>query len=160
MNEIFKDVPGYEGLYQVSNLGRVKSLNYNHTGKEKILKPGIEQWGYYHIILQKNCIRKKYRLHRLVAEVFLPNPNNFDQVNHKDENKKNNRVDNLEWCTCSYNVRYSQAKPCACFNDGKLIKVYNTIKETELDGFNPTSVCRCCSGKQNTHRGHEFRYLR
>lgn len=156
MNEIFKDIAGYEGLYQVSNLGNVKSF---HKGKERILKPGIEQWGYYHVILCKDGIQQKYRLHRLVAEVFLQNPNNLPEVNHKDENKKNNRVDNLEWCTSSYNKRFSRSKPCACFRNGKLIKIYNTMIDTESDGFSHGNVSMCCQGKQKSHKGCEFKYL-
>ena len=119
----------------------MKSL---HNGKEKILKQGIEQWGYYHVILSKKGNHSKFKVHQLVAKVFIPNPNHYSQVNHIDENKENNRVDNLEWCTCSYNIRYSQAKPCACFKDGKLVKKYNTIKDTELDGFHHGHVSMCC----------------
>ena len=76
MKEVFKDITGFEGLYQVSNLGRVKSLNYGRTGKEKILSPG-NNWGYQMVSLYKNGIRKQFKIHRLVAETFIPNPDNF-----------------------------------------------------------------------------------
>ena len=112
--EIWKDIQGYEGLYQISNLGRVKSLeriiitNNGITKKisEKILKPYLKGNGYYNIVLRKDSKTKCYFVHRLVAKEFIPNPDNLPQVNHKDENKLNNNVDNLEWCTSKYNNNY------------------------------------------------------
>lgn len=101
--EIWKDIEGYEGLYQVSNEGRVKSF---WSGKEKILKQHNCK-GYLEVGLYKKEDKQKYKLiHRLVAETFIPNPNNLPQINHKDENKTNNSVDNLEWCSRSYNINY------------------------------------------------------
>ena len=105
MKEVWKDIQDYEGFYQVSNLGRIKSLGNSKTRKEKILKP-IYHKQYYQITLSKNNIRIQYRVHRLVAEAFIPNPDNLPQVNHKDENKLNNYVDNLEWCDALYNNNY------------------------------------------------------
>ena len=105
--EIWKDILGYEGLYQVSNYGRVRSLKY---GKEKILKQQINTDGYLHIDLYKNKKRKNYNVHRLVTIAFLENPNNYPQVNHKDENKQNNHIDNLEWCDYKYNCNYGTRK--------------------------------------------------
>jgi hypothetical protein len=106
MQEIWKDIKGYEGLYQVSNLGRVKSLERYKTNwskkqcvKERVLKPILANTGYYMVVLSKNGITKSVLVHRLVAETFLSNPNNLEQVNHKDENKLNNNIDNLEFCT-------------------------------------------------------------
>jgi len=86
MTEIWKDVKEYEGLYQVSNLGNMKSLNYNNTGKPKELKQSITNYGYKFIELSKNGKRKHYRVHRLVAEHFLSNPKNYNIVNHKNRN--------------------------------------------------------------------------
>lgn len=103
--EIWKDIQGYEG-YQVSNEGNVKSLKY---GKEKILTPTINGRGYYHTVLRKDCKSTTVYIHRLVAQAFIDNPNNYPQVNHKDENKTNNAVSNLEWCTRSYNMNYGTA---------------------------------------------------
>ena len=104
--EEWKDIKGYEGLYQVSNLGRVKSLSNTNTRKEKILKP-IYHARYYQITLSKNNIRIQYRVHRLVAEAFIPNPDGLPIINHKDENPLNNNVDNLEWCDSKYNNNYN-----------------------------------------------------
>ena len=103
--EIWKDIEGYEGFYQVSNYGRVKSLNYNRTGKAKELKQSINL-GYKYVILYKDNKRKKFLVHRLVAQAFVPNPNEYLEVNHIDENKANNCVWNLEWCTRLYNNNY------------------------------------------------------
>ena len=103
--EIWKEIKGYEGRYQISSLGRVKSLNYNKTGKEDILSPGNIR-GYLHVRLSKEGKSKPFQVHRLVALHFIPNPNNYPEVNHKDENKQNNTVDNLEWCDRKYNCNY------------------------------------------------------
>ena len=100
--ENWKDVPGYEGLYQISNLGNVKSLYSN-----KILKPSIDKYGYTRFSATKDKIQKTLIIHRLVAKLFIPNPNNLPQVNHKDGNKKNNCKNNLEWCTDSDNKKYA-----------------------------------------------------
>lgn len=107
MEEIWKDIEGYGGTFQVSNLGRVKTLNYQHRGIERVLKPKKHNKGYLQIQLIKGDINKTFTIHRLVAEAFIPNPNNLPYVNHKDEDKTNNNADNLEWCDSKYNVRYS-----------------------------------------------------
>ena len=104
--EIWKDVKGYEGKYMVSNLGRFKSLNYRRTGKEKILEGYPDKDGYLFVQLWKDGKGKNCRINRLVAQAFLENPQNLPEVNHKDEDKTNNRVENLEWCTTQYNIKY------------------------------------------------------
>ena len=106
MKEEWKDIKGYEGLYQVSNLGRVKSLGNNKSKKEKILDPKPNMYGYKEVRLSKEGKRKPYKVHRLVAIYFIPNPNNYKEVNHKDEDKTNNHVSNLEWCDRKYNINY------------------------------------------------------
>ena len=114
--EIWKDIDGYVGIYQVSNMGNVRSLQREEfkcrqgyrVRKGRQLKPARDKKGYLMIPLNKDGKRKTRRIHRLVAETFIPNPNNFPQVNHKDENKQNNSVDNLEWCTPSYNINYGK----------------------------------------------------
>ena len=124
-NEIWKDVVGYEGKYQVSNLGRVKSLpkytyskGYPQLRKERILKPG-NTGKYRNYPTVHFSDGKGYKVHRLVAMAFIPNPNNLPMINHKDKNTFNNCVDNLEWCSNQYNVKYS-AKPLSAEHKRKL----------------------------------------
>lgn len=106
INEIWKPIKGYEGLYEVSNFGRVKSLNYNRTGEEKILK-FLENKKYLSVSLWKNKKYKQYKVHRLVAITFIPNPDNKPYVNHLDCDPSNNNVNNLEWCTQKENMQYA-----------------------------------------------------
>lgn len=111
MKEIWKDIPDYNGIYKISNFGNVRRYSTyckkdNRIPEYHIVKTHIHKLGYYRVTLSKNNKSKNYLLHRLVAQVFIPNPNNLPQVNHKDENKLNNNVNNLEWCTRSYNCRY------------------------------------------------------
>lgn len=105
--EIWKDIKGYEGRYQISNEGRVKSLI---GSKEKILKPGLNFHGYEKVTLSKGNKVKAHLVHRLVAQAFIPNPNDYPCINHKDEMKFDNSVDNLEWCTYDYNNNYGSRK--------------------------------------------------
>ena len=114
MKEKWKPVKGYENWYEVSNLGRVRSLDrqikyrsIHRTGK--LIKLGCTR-GYYYAKLHKNNKRRYVGVHRLVADAFIPNPNNLPEVNHKDENKQNNCANNLEWCTRKYNVNYGTGK--------------------------------------------------
>lgn len=167
MKEIWKDIVGYEGKYQVSNLGRVKSLNYGRTGKEKVLKYEDNN-GYLRVNLCKNCKVKHYRIHRLVAQAFIPNPDNLPVINHKNEIKTDNRVQNLEWCTSQYNSTYNNQhikrgiklkKKRACYKNGILIKVYDSGIDTEKDGFSLSHVSRCCQGKRNSHKGFQWKYI-
>lgn len=169
MNEIYKDVVGYEGKYQVSNLGNVKSLNYRQTGKEKVMKQTLIDNGYLQVDLYNNGKHKKYGVHRLVADAFLDNPNNYPQVNHKDENKQNNNVDNLEWATAQYNINYgthgeragkTRSKPVIQYDlQGNFIKSWNSATEIEKQlKISRTNICNCCNGKIKTAYGYKWRY--
>lgn len=127
--EIWKDIEGFEGKYQVSNFGRVKSLpkytysrGYPQLRKEKILKPGYTGKSRCYATVRLND-GHSYKVHRLVAQAFIPNPDNLPLINHKDENPKNNHVNNLEWCTNSYNVSYS-ARPLSDNHKQKIRKAH------------------------------------
>lgn len=174
MQEIWKDIKGYEGLYQVSNYGRVKSLNYRRTGKEQLMKPTLQNKGYFWVMLYKP--NKLYLIHRLVAKAFIPNPDNLPCVNHKDENPTNNHVDNLEWCTYGYNINYGtrnkRARETQLNNpklskkvyqytiDGKFVKEWESTRECGRNGFKQTSIGRCCRGERKTHRGYRWSYTK
>lgn len=110
--EIWKDIEGYEGLYQVSNKGNVRTLKWYGGTQIKPITPTDNGTGYKKVGLSKQGKQKQFLVHRLVAMAFIPNPNNYEFVNHKDENKTNNVVENLEWCTKSYNsIYYLNYKP-------------------------------------------------
>ena len=156
LKEVWKDIKGYEGKYQISNLGRVKSLGNLQTKKEKLLKTNIRN-GYYTAYLYKNNEKKSLLCHRLVAEAFIPNPDNLPQVNHKDENKLNNRVDNLEWCTIKYNINYSSAKPVICVETGI---VYQSLTEvSEKYNIQLSLLSRVCDRDNYRAGGYHWKSL-
>lgn len=170
MIEIWKDIENYEGLYRISSWGRVKSLRY---GKERILKPANVD-GYLRVCLYKDGEPKWFKIHRLVAEAFLDNPDNLPEVNHKDEDKSNNNVNNLEFCSRQYNVNYgtghqrsnetqtngSKSKIVLQYNmDGVLIAEYPSIMEVQRQlGFNQGYICHCCNGRFNKAYGFIWHY--
>ena len=121
--EVWKDIEGFEGKYQVSNMGRVKSLTrkvWNYTKPGRILKPGMKENGYLQVSLRNGDKSEKHaHVHRLVANAFIPNPSNLPEVNHKNLNKKDNRVENLEWCTSRYNKAHFRNSPYAKSADRK-----------------------------------------
>ena len=152
---IWKDVKGYENLYQVSNDGLVRT---SHKGLWEILSAGRTKHGYYNVLLYKDGKRKNKRVHRLVASAFIPNPNNYPYINHKDENPSNNHVDNLEWCTAEYNSNYGTCKerigltngiPVLKYDlEGNFISEYPTMTEAERnEGIDHANICICCEGK-------------
>lgn len=181
--EEWKDIEGYEGLYQVSNEGRVKSLHREiiykdgrkKTLSEKILHNLLSDLGYYHVMLSKNGIPKRYKVHRLVAKAFIPNPDNLPIINHRDESPKNNVVENLEWCTQGYNIHYGTmiergrlkqqnrvdlSKKVLQFNtDGELVSEYQSASEVERINpqFKTSSITRCCRNN-HTYKGFIWRY--
>ena len=176
MIEQWKDIEGYEGLYQVSNLGNVKSLpkpkRYKWgTGltEERILKPRAAMGGYVMVLLYKDQKAKAYHIHRLVAKAFIPNPNNYPEINHIDENNKNNATDNLEWCDHLYNMRYgtaihrrakSREKPVLQFDlQNNFIKRWSSIKEAQTTlNLSIGTIGRCCKNKQQTAGGFKWEY--
>lgn len=163
-SEIWKPIKGYEGCYEVSNKGRVKSLirkvNANNGGiyikEEMYLSPVIDSKGYYQVFLCKNGKPKPNRIHRLVAETFIDKPNGKNIVNHMDKNKSNNCVENLEWCTNQYNLRYSTSKSVVRVDTKGNKKIYNCMSDVVNDGFNLGHVSNCCCGRRKTHKGFEW----
>lgn len=166
--EFWKDVVGYEGLYQVSNLGRIKSLPktiviYNGgitTRREKILKQGIRAKYYKFVALSNGKETRRFGVHRLVAQAFLPNPNNLPEVNHKDENPANNNVLNLEWCDREYNINYSKAKAVVmCDLDGNEICRFDSIKKaSEKTKISRTGINNALTGYSNSSGGYKWHY--
>lgn len=160
MKEEWKEIKGFEGIYEVSNLGRIR----------RYLKPAINNLGYKHLALMKNATdeKKEYLLHRLVAEAFIPNPDNLPYINHKDENPSNNHVDNLEWCTQKYNVNYGTSierrkhkrskKIIQLTLDDVPLRIFSSLTSTKEYGFNPAHVSSCCKGKRKSHLGYKFIY--
>ncbi len=181
--EIWKDIVGYEGLYQVSNLGRVKSFDrYVRNGtsnknikRGKILSPCVNpKCGYMQVNLIKDKNKKIKTIHRLVAEAFIPNLENKPCVNHIDGNKQNNKIDNLEWVTHSENTihaikmglkinlkginHYKRAVNQYSI-DGKFIKRWNSIKEIKKEwNLKSIHVSECCKGKIKTSLGYKWEY--
>ena len=174
--EIWKDVKGYEGLYQVSSKGRVKSLDrYCLTKKGnkrfracRILKPYTQKDGYKQVDLRNSIKPKTATIHRLVAKAFIPNPHNYPQVNHKDENPSNNCVDNLEWCTTVYNNRYGNrmkriikslsVKVVQLSLNGSLVKVWPSIRNASKNGYYSSSISHCCQNKLLRCNGYYWIY--
>ena len=161
MKEEWRDIKGFEGKYMVSNLGRVKSLNYNRTGKEGIMKGVDNSYGYLQVKLHKEGKRKNYLVHVLVATAFLDNPQNLPIINHKNEIKSDNRVSNLEWCSYSYNNSYNDkgkkigeklSKPVLAIHKiNGLILEFSSIMEAEREtGINNGGITQCCQGKRNS----------
>lgn len=162
--ETWKDIQDFEGKYQISNLGRVKSLyndnGYKKTYREKILKYSIKKNGYCQVILVKNRKRYSKNIHRLVAQAFIPNPNNLPCVNHKNEIKSDNAVENLEWCTISYNTRYSCGVKINQYSINNLfINSWNNIAEiSDKLKISRTSINNCLNDRSKTAGGYIWRY--
>ena len=165
MQEIWKDIKGYEGKYQISNLGNVKSF---FKGKEHLLK-SYSTRGYLSIGLWDGQKRQTVLIHRLVALAFIPNPNGYKEINHKDENKLNNNVDNLEWCTREYNMAYGSARLRQGISRGNPVKQlamdniviarYSSANIASiLTNIDPSSIIKCCQGKRKYAGGYAWQY--
>jgi len=183
MKEEWEDIKGYEGRYQVSNMGRVKSLErtvIDEAGrkrhlKERILKPKTERNGYLRVNLCNGSGKKKdFFIHRLVCEAFHKNPKNKPCVNHIDENKTNNSVSNLEWCTIAENINYgtrnarvgkaiakANSKPVGQYTrDGELVKVWQSTREVQRQlGFDQGTISKVARGKLKTAYGYVWKYV-
>jgi len=176
--EEWKTIKGFDGKYQVSNTGKIKSLKCKNP---KIMAKRHNENGYCTIILYENSKGTNFKLHRLVAEYFIPNPENKEQVNHIDGNKDNNTVANLEWCTRSENeihsfrVLHQKHNMTGAFgklhpnsieidqidiNTGKILKTYYGSLEAqrEVKTANQSNIIACCKGKRNQAGGYKWRY--
>lgn len=172
MEEIFKDIKNYEGIYKISNTGKVirlsKSNDKRYSNKSWELKPQMSKKGYYIFNLCKNGKSKIYLLHRLIAEHFIDNKNNYEVVNHKDGNKLNNSLDNLEWCSFKDNVKHAYKnelmknckKICQYDKKNNFIKKYYSIniasKETNV---NQGNISMCVLGKRKTAGGYIWKEI-
>lgn len=165
--EEWKDIINYEGKYQISNYGNIKSLNYHRSGEEKLIKPLKRKDGYLKVILYKNGKTKNYFVHKLVALMFLENPCNYNYVNHKDEDKKNNCVDNLEFCSIQYNNTYKKynrgKKNKSKINQfdlkGNLIYQWDSLKKIkELTNYSYYGIFNCLHNRQNTSNNFIWKY--
>lgn len=200
-------IPEYEEKYHISDIGRVKSLNYRHTRKELILSPGkSDKYGHLFVLLYKDGKGHYKKVHQLVAQSFIPNPENKPFIDHIDGNPMNNCVWNLKWCTHKENMNNpitreklsdiyfseERRKKISDANKGhknamygkhhsdetkqkisdahtkksvvqlykdKIIKIYNSLIAVEKDGFHVGAVCKCCQGKQKSHKGFNWMYL-
>lgn len=172
LQETWKDIKNFEGLYQVSNLGRVKSLARKAgfiIRKEHIIKSSVKENGYLKVNLYKDnkCINKN--VHRLVAEAFIPNPNNYPCINHIDYNKANNIVDNIEWCSYAHNNKYSNCQikagkstriPILQYTkDGVFIKEWASATEaSKILKLLNSPITACCKGRAKTAYGYVWKY--
>lgn len=187
MEEIWKDIIGYEGLYQVSNFGKVKSLSRNVNNgtlkgriiKEKILIPQDNGKGYLYVRLHKQNREVHYYIHRLVAQSFVENPHNYSQVNHINEKKYDNVMSNLEWCDCSYNIKYGtgNTRRLRSRNDnnnnnsekeihqyllnGDYVRSYRSIaKAAKINNILENGIRACCKGYSKSAYGFIWSYIK
>lgn len=172
MTEIWKDIEGFDGKYQVSNLGRV--LRTRGNGGPSLVPATLNTWGYPMVTLHLGK-RDGYQkpktvlktVHRLVAVAFIPNINNYPSINHIDEDKTNNAASNLEWCTVAYNNTYNNLairrgaickKPVLQVKDGVVVKRWESSKDASKAGFSQACIIRCCKGTNLTTGGYEWQY--
>ena len=185
-NEIWNVIPGYDGVYQVSSYGRIKSLQRIDCGgrkrKEKILSQSTVR-RYRVVGLNHNHVNKQYKVHRLVALAFLPNKENLPCINHKDENPLNNFVENLEWCTVEYNNKYGTAPERRSKSQSKtmkgrmphpeqqksvlqidaitnnIIRIYKSLSEAARENnLSEGKISMVCNGKRNSHGGYKWKF--
>lgn len=157
--EIWKNVVGYEGYYEVSSMGRVRNFETKHVLKHFLCS------GYPRVGLRRENKKNGMYIHRLVATAFIPNPNNYPQVNHRDETRHNNNVENLEWCTCQYNLAYGTARERMTLKrsmpilqktkDGKIVKAYQSSRQAEREtGISNRIIRNCVNGNRKFAGGY------
>lgn len=166
MNVLWNDIPGYEGIYQVSNNGEVR-------WKNGIRKPQISWDGYFYLKLCKSGLERKMKIHRLVAMTFIPNPDNLPEINHKNEVKTDNRVDNLEWCDRTYNNNFGtrnkragdgirkakQKRVYRYTTSGNYLDSYESAKDAEKQlNICRSNIAECAFGKRKTAGGYIWKY--
>ena len=179
MKEVWKDVLGFEEAYQVSNYGRIKRKkrtdSNNRTHKERIMSPSMYSNGYMNVELRMNNKKRRTSEHRLVAEAFIDNPLNLPQINHKDENKANNHVSNLEWCTAQYNIRYKDGVKrrratailnsnavCKYSMEGEFIEKFECATDAAISvNGSCTEILSCCHHRAHSlsYKGYMWRFL-
>ena len=171
IGENWCDIKGYEGHYKVSDKGRVKSVKF---GKERILKPRRNPQGYLLVQLLKNGEIKQCLVHRLVSQAFIPNPDNLPQVNHKDENKENNSVHNLEWCDSKYNINYGTrnqrvsekmtndklSKPVLQYTKaGVFVREWKSMNDVQRNlNYSKGNISYCCTGRYKSAYGFIWKF--
>jgi hypothetical protein len=161
-NETWKSVPNYEGLYMVSDKGRVKSLSFGG----RILKPWLHNAGYICVTLSDAGVRVKHLVHRLVASAFIPNPKSLPYINHINGDKTDNRVENLEWCSGAYNAWHNAhvlrhestitKRAVICLDDGR--RFDSAAEAARAVHGQDQNIVKCCQGKRNTHKGLAWAY--
>ena len=163
MEEIWKDIKGYEGRYQISNYGNIKSLKRNGCSGGMIKTE--KRHGYLRVRLWKESTVKNYSIHKLVAISFLPNYDNKPFINHKDGNKENNFVGNLEWCSQKENMVHAyengliKTRKVMQIKDGKVIKTFTNMRRASLEtGIQYSSIYWCANGIYKKAGGYEWRY--
>jgi len=167
MKELWKDIPGYEGRYKVSNTGKVKSFLKNKENGS-VLVPEFAR-GYPSVGLCDGKRKKTVSIHRLVALAFVPNPHNYNEVNHKDENKQNNNADNLEWCSRAYNMSYKTARFRQGISASKKVEqltlddipialYYSVPVAAKINNIDGSSILKCCNGRRKYVGGYKWRY--
>ena len=179
MKEVWKDVIGFEEAYQVSNFGRIKRKkrtdSNNRTHKERIMSPSIYSNGYLNVELRMNNKKRRTSVHRLVAEAFIDNPLNLPQINHEDENKANNHVSNIEWCTAQYNIRYKDGVKrrratailnsnavCKYSMEGEFIEKFECATDAAISvNGSCTEILSCCHHRAHSlsYKGYMWRFL-
>ncbi|MGN8688791.1 NUMOD4 domain-containing protein [Atopobiaceae bacterium HCP3S3_F7] len=174
MEESWKPITNFEGKYEVSNLGNVRSLKYRNSSAIKLLVLTTNADGRKYVDLYQNGNRTRKQVHTLVAIEFVPNPDSLKEINHIDENPLNNRADNLEWCTRKYNVNYGSrnirhskamkngklSKAVEAYScEGNLVYTFPSASEAGRNGFHASHVSACCRGELKSHKGLVWKYI-